>query len=129
MSEAQMDSMKAINDPLREQQAAQVPWVRFWMDFDPAPTLRRVRVPALVLQGGTDWQVAPEQADAIAAALREGGNRDVTVRLFPGLNHLFLADPAGTPDPSTYAALPSKQVPAEVLGTLADWLAERLHAR
>jgi hypothetical protein len=128
MSEARMDSMKAINDPLREQQAAQVPWVRFWMDFDPAPTLRRVRVPALVLQGGTDWQVAPEQADAIADALREGGNRDVTVRLFPGLNHLFLADPAGTPDPSTYATLPSRQVPAEVLGALADWLAERLRA-
>ena len=126
MSQAQMDSMKRVNDPLREQAAAQVPWVRFWMDFDPAPTLRRVRVPALVLQGGTDWQVAPEQADAIAAALREGGNRDVTVRVFPGLNHLFLMDPAGTPDASTYATLPSKQVPPEVLGTLADWIVERL---
>lgn len=129
MSPARMDSMRAINDPLRERQAAQIPWLRFWMDFDPAPTLRRVRAPVLVLQGATDWQVAPEQADAIAAALREGGNRDVTVRVFPGLNHLFLHDPAGAPDPAGYAALPDKQVPAAVLGALADWLAERLRAR
>jgi|GEM_PF-5782112 len=129
MSEARMDSMAVINDPIRERQAAQIPWIRYWMDFDPAPTLRRVRVPALVLQGGTDWQVAPEQADAIAAALREGGNRDVTVRRFPTLNHLFLPDPEGVPDPTRYATLPDKQVPAEVIGALADWLVERLRAR
>lgn len=126
MSPAQMDSMKAINDPLREAQAAQVPWLRFWMDYDPAPVLRRVRAPALVLQGGTDWQVAPEQADVIAAALREGGNRNVTVRVLPGLNHLFLPDPGGRADPAGYAALMDTQVPAEVLDTLADWLVERL---
>lgn len=126
MSAARMDSMRAINDPLREQQAAQVPWLRFWMDFDPVPTLRRVRAPALVLQGATDWQVAPEQADVIAAALREGGNRQVTVRVFPGLNHLFLRDPGDRVDPAAYATLPDKQVPAEVLGALADWLAATL---
>ncbi|HEX2079699.1 MAG TPA: alpha/beta fold hydrolase [Longimicrobium sp.] len=129
MSQAAMDSMKAINDPIREQQAAMIPWVRWWMDFDPVPTLRRVRAPALVLQGGTDWQVAPEQAGAIAAALREGGNRDVTVRHFPGLNHLFLSDPGGAVTPGAYARLPSREVPAEVLGALADWLAARLAVR
>jgi len=123
MSEAKMDSAKAINDPLRERQAAQIPWLRWWMDFDPAPTLRRVRVPALVLQGGTDWQVAPEQAQAIAAALREGGNRDVTVRVFPTLNHLFLPDPAPKISAEHYATLPSKEVPGEVLSTLAEWMA------
>jgi hypothetical protein len=69
------------------------------------------------------------QVGSPASRRFEGGNRDVTVRVFPGLNHLFLADPASTPDASTYAALPSKQVPAEVPGTLADWLVERLHAR
>lgn len=126
MSAAQMDSMRAVNDPLREAQAAQLPWLRYWMELDPAPALRRVRAPALVLQGATDWQVAPEQAEFIAAALREGGNRDVTVRVFPGLNHLFLPDAGDRADPAAYASLPDKQVPAEVLGALADWLAGRL---
>lgn len=129
LSEAQMDSMKAVNDPLREQQASQIPWLRWWMDHDPAPTLRRMRAPALVLQGAKDWQVAPEQAEVIAAALREGGNRDVTVRVFPGLNHLFLADPGDSATPGGYASLPSKEVPPEVLDALADWLVERLRAR
>lgn len=128
LSQAGMDSMAAVNDPLRERQAALVPWIRWWMDYDPVPVLRRVRAPALVLQGETDWQVAPEQADAIAAALREGGNRDVTVREFPGLNHLFLPDPGGAVAPGAYARLPSKEVPGEVLGALAEWLAARLGA-
>ncbi|HEU0013582.1 MAG TPA: DUF4019 domain-containing protein [Longimicrobium sp.] len=126
MSEAKMDSMKAVNDPLRERQAAQMPWVRFWMDHDPATALRRVRVPALVLQGGTDWQVAPEQAEVIAAALREGGNADVTVRVFPGLNHLFLYDPEPKISPDHYGSLPGKEVPPAVLSTLAEWLAAKL---
>ncbi|HEU0299334.1 MAG TPA: alpha/beta fold hydrolase [Longimicrobium sp.] len=129
LSQAEMDSMAATNDPIREQQAAHIPWLQWWMDFDPAPTLRRVRAPALVLQGATDWQVAPEQAADIATALREGANRDVTLRVFPGLNHLFVPDSGGEVSPSAYARLPSKEVPAEVLGALADWLVERLRAR
>ena len=51
--------------------------------------------------------------------MRSAGNRNVTVRTFPKLNHLFLLDERGNTD---YSALPSKQVPPEVLGAIADWL-------
>ena len=73
--------------------------------------------------------MTPEQAEALGAAIVEGGATDVTVRVFPNLNHLFVPDPVGTADPASYAALPSKQVSPEVLGALADWLVERLDAR
>jgi dipeptidyl aminopeptidase/acylaminoacyl peptidase len=96
------------------------------MDYDPLPTARRLRVPVLILQGATDRQVPAEQADELAAATRSGGDREVTVRVFPDVNHLFLHDPAGTAGIATYAALPSKSVPADVLTTLGDWLATRL---
>jgi dienelactone hydrolase len=110
-----------------EQLAARNAWTRFFLDYDPLATARRVRVPVLILQGETDQQVSPEQADTLAAAFRAGGDRDVTVRLFPDTDHLFLADPDGYP--SKYALLPSRAVRPAVLGTIADWLAAHLRPR
>jgi dienelactone hydrolase len=123
---AALDSAFAAGVAGRDSAAAEVPWVRWFMEHDPLPVARRLRAPVLILQGATDRQVTADQAGELQAAIRAGGNRDVTVRVFPALNHLFLADPAGTPDPAAYARLPEKRVPAEVLGTLADWLARRL---
>ncbi len=48
----------------------------------------------------------------------------VTLRVFSGLNHLFLPDASG--NPAGYGLLPEKQIPSEVLGTRADWLAAEL---
>lgn len=125
---AALDSAVAAALVQRDAAAEGMPWVRWFLAHDPLPVARQVRVPVLVLQGGTDQQVTPEQADELGAAIRAAGNADVTVRVFPGLNHLFLRDPAGTANPALYAALPDKRVPPEVLGALADWLADRLHA-
>jgi dienelactone hydrolase len=129
LSGAALDSAQAAAIVQREAVAGSMPWIRWFLDHDPLPVARRVRVPVLVLAGGTDMQVSAEQADELGAAMRDAGNRDVTVRVFPGLNHLFLPDAAGTADPALYAALPDKRVPGEVLGVLADWLVERLGAR
>ena len=104
--------------------AKTMPWIQFFLDYDPIATAKRVKQPVLILQGATDRQVTPEQAPALAAAFRAGGNRDVTMRIFPSTDHLFLADPVG--NPSGYASLPSKNVRPEVLGAIADWLSARL---
>ena len=101
-------------------------WTAFWFEHDPLPVARRLRAPVLVLQGETDVQITPDQADELAEAIRAAGNRDVTVRRFPDTNHLFVADPSG--DPMGYAALPSVEVRRDVLGAVADWLARRLRA-
>jgi len=97
-----------------------VPWIHFFLDYDPIATAKRVRQPVLILQGATDQQVTPAQAPELAAAFRSGGNRDVAMKIFPSTDHLFLADPVG--NPGGYASLPSKQLRREVLGTMADWL-------
>jgi len=105
--------------------ASASPWMRWFRAYDPLPTARRVRQPVLILQGAVDRQVSAGQADTLAAAMREAGNRDVTEHVFPHLNHLFLVSPTDG-SPSEYPALKDTQIGRDVLDTLADWLAQRL---
>ena len=53
--------------------------------------------------------------------MRLAGNRAVTVRRFPGLNHLFLQS-LGDGSPSEYGNLKDTQVQPAVLDTIAAWL-------
>jgi hypothetical protein len=99
-------------------------WKAFFAGYDPLRTARRVRTPTLILQGETDRQVPLAEAGTLARAMRAGGNRRVTVRTFPRLNHLMLEDPSG--NPLRYRALPSYHVRNDLRGALADWLARTL---
>jgi hypothetical protein len=102
-----------------------LPWLRWFRAYEPLPTARRVRQPALIVQGALDRQVTAGQADSLGAAMRAGGNRDVTVRVFPRLNHLFLVSETDG-SPAEYAALTDVAVPADVLDTIAVWLRQHL---
>lgn len=100
-------------------------WLRYFLEHDPLPVARRVTAtPVLILQGATDRQVTADQADELASAFREAGNTDVTVRVFPDVNHLMLRDADG--NPAGYATLEDTAVVPALLGTLADWVVERL---
>jgi dipeptidyl aminopeptidase/acylaminoacyl peptidase len=103
------------------------PWVKEFLSYDPLPTIRKVRQPILILQGGIDRQVTAEQAEMLEQAARGAGNRDVAVHLWPNLNHLFL--PAKTGAFSEYSRLETQTVGDDVLKTLGDWLEARLKAK
>jgi alpha-beta hydrolase superfamily lysophospholipase len=118
-TEAQRDSLRRLIPAALDSLQRTNRWMRYFMTTDPLVMARRVRQPVLILQGDTDRQVTPDQADALAAALTAAGNRDVTLRRFPDTNHLFLADPSG--DPQRYAALPDSRIRREVLGALVEW--------
>lgn len=120
LSPAQRDSTLAKSLADIDSAAAKQNWVRFFLSYNPLATARQVSVPVLILQGATDHQVTPEQADTLAAAFRAGGNHDVTERVFPNTDHLFIADSSG--QPAGYSSLPSHSVRPEVLGAIADWL-------
>jgi fermentation-respiration switch protein FrsA (DUF1100 family) len=100
------------------------PWGRWFLSYDPLTTMRKVRQPVLIMQGALDQQVTAEQARLLEEAARAGGNRDVTVRLFPGLNHLFL--PAKSGEEREYLKLETYSLSDEVLSAIADWLQTRL---
>lgn len=100
------------------------PWIKFFLDYDPKATAAKVKTPTLILQGATDQQVTAEQAEALAKALRAGGNRDVTVNVVPNANHLFIDDPSG--NPSGYSALTTGRIRGDVMQTLVGWLKTKL---
>jgi dipeptidyl aminopeptidase/acylaminoacyl peptidase len=101
------------------------PWMKFFLTYDPAATMRRVKTPVLILTGSNDQQAAPDQVTLEAAAFKSGGNKDVTARVIPGLNHLFVADSDGFP--GNYGKLPPPVVMrADVVEIITGWLAKRL---
>ncbi len=96
------------------------PWFRFFLSYDPRPTLMKVRVPVLAINGETDTQVpAHEDLAAIEQALKDGGNRDYKIVLLPRLNHLFQTSNTGAP--SEYAQIEETIAPV-ALETMGDWI-------
>ncbi len=103
------------------------PWFRYFLAYDPAPTLRRVKCPVLALDGERDLQVpAKADLDAIEQALKDGGNKDVTVKELPKLNHLFQTCETGAP--TEYAKIEETFAPA-ALQLISDWIGKRFVAR
>jgi hypothetical protein len=99
-------------------------WIGFFLDHDPLPTARRLRLPVLILQGATDRQVTADQAEELAEAIRSAGNRKVVRHTFAETNHLFLADREGYP--GGYTRLRDTRLRRNVLGLLTDWLVATL---
>lgn len=96
------------------------PWFRYFLSYDPAPTLRRVKCPVLAINGEKDLQVPPQQnLPAIRMALEEGGNKHFEIVELPGLNHLFQTAKTGAP--SEYAGIEETMSPA-AMKTIADWV-------
>lgn len=112
----------ADTETLRQSNVALMltPWFRFFLSYDPRPTLMKVKCPVLAINGELDLQVAAEQnLPAIEHALRAGGNGDVTAIRLPRLNHLFQS--AHTGAPSEYREIEETINPA-ALKIMGDWI-------
>ena len=99
------------------------PWFRYFVNYDPAPTLRKVACPVLAINGEKDLQVPPkENLAAIRKALETGGNRNVETDELPGLNHLFQTATTGAP--SEYAEIEETMSPV-ALEKVAGWIIQQ----
>ncbi|MDR1153805.1 MAG: alpha/beta hydrolase [Bacteroidales bacterium] len=96
------------------------PWMQYFLRCDPAPALERVKCPVLAVNGDKDLQVpAKVNLPAISRALKKGGNKNVTVKEYPGLNHLFQECTTGSP--GEYASIEQTFSPA-VLKDITEWI-------
>jgi len=100
-----------------------VPWFCFFLEYDPATDLSKVRCPVLAINGEKDTQISPKQnLPAIKKALESGGNKNITIVELPGLNHLFQT--AKTGSPSEYIEIEETIAPV-ALNTISDWIAKQ----
>jgi pimeloyl-ACP methyl ester carboxylesterase len=97
------------------------PWFLYFISYDPAPALRQLRCPVLVLNGSKDLQVPPAQnLPAIRAALAD--DKQAQIVELPGLNHLFQTAQTGAP--AEYAKIEETMAPV-ALQTIAAWVLEQ----
>jgi pimeloyl-ACP methyl ester carboxylesterase len=74
------------------------PWFKYFLTYDPAPALEKVKCPVLALYGEKDLQVPPKQnIAAVRKALIKGGNKIFIVEEIESLNHLFQYSLTGLP--------------------------------
>ncbi len=96
------------------------PWFKFFISYDPVPTLEKVKCPVLALDGSKDVQVPPkEDLEAIKKALEEGGNKNFETLELNGLNHLFQT--AETGSPSEYGKI-EETISPKALKVIGDWI-------
>jgi dienelactone hydrolase len=92
----------------------------YWLDLrehDPLAIAKGLKQPLLILQGGRDYQVTEVDFNRWKAAL--GAQPNVTFKLYPKLNHLFLAG-EGKSTPDEYEE--PGHVAEAVVTDLAEWL-------
>mgnify|MGYP000962551712 CR=1 FL=1 len=100
------------------------PWYINFIKYDPAPTLAKVKCPILAINGDKDLQVsAKANLPAITRATEKGGNKRVTVKSLPGLNHLF--QEAATGQPSEYAKIEQTISPI-ALAEIQGWVQKQV---
>ncbi|HEX9253231.1 MAG TPA: prolyl oligopeptidase family serine peptidase, partial [Ignavibacteriaceae bacterium] len=96
------------------------PWFKYFLRFDPAPVLEKVKCPVLAINGEKDLQVPPkENLSAIESALKKGGNQNFEVKMLPGLNHLFQTTTTGKI--SEYGKIEETISPL-ALDTMLEWI-------
>lgn len=96
------------------------PWLHYFAKFDPAPVFKKVKCPVLALNGSKDLQVpAAVNLDAIKKAVTSGGNKNVTTKILPDLNHFFQECKTGLP--SEYSSIEQTLSPI-ALEEISKWI-------
>ena len=100
------------------------PWMVYFIKYNPAIILGKVKCPVLAINGSKDLQVpAKENLTAIQTALAKGGNQKVTIKELDKLNHLFQECETGSP--SEYAEIEQTISPV-ALELLLSWINEQV---
>lgn len=100
------------------------PWYDYFVDFDPAPVIKQIKCPALLLNGDKDSQVmAASNIPVIRALLSDNEKHQLpdnqVIKVYPGLNHLFQHCTTGMP--AEYGSI-EETISEEVLHDIAEWI-------
>lgn len=96
------------------------PWFKYFIGYNPAPNLAKVKCPVLAINGMLDVQVLfkPNLA-GIKQALIQGKNKHYKIVEYEGMNHLF--QEAKTGDVTEYKTI-EQTISPKVLNDMAVWI-------
>ncbi len=96
------------------------PWMNYFLNINPELLFKRVKCPVLAINGEKDLQVPPnENLEGIRRTLEKGGNKNVTTKVLPQLNHLFQECQKGLP--LEYSSIEQTFSP-EALSLIYKWI-------
>ncbi len=98
-------------------------WRRSWfplvLGFNPAPVWEKVKSPVLNVLGELDMNVkVSENVPIMERALKKGGNKDFTIKVFPKANHAIMVLEQGRP-----------RLASGYLDFMTDWILKRVSVR
>ena len=115
----QEEQKNAIDQRIK---AVNTPWFKYFLTYDPQPTLAKVKCAVLALNGSKDVQVpATSNLEAIKKAITNSGNQNVKTMELENLNHLFQNCETGAI--SEYAQI-EETIEPEVLLIIKNWIWE-----
>lgn len=120
MSPEQLKDLNTIQQLSAQISSMTSPWYLHFMRYDPTQDLKKLKCPVLALNGEKDIQVdAAMNLTAIQERITENGNKNVTVKAYPNLNHLFQTCEKGTL--AEYGQL-EETINPEVLKDIIEWI-------
>lgn len=104
----------------KQAQAITLPWMRYFLKYDPRTDLAKMHCHLLALNGEKDMQVEAEaNLKAIKEASKSENGRRITIMQYPGLNHLFQHCQTGMVN--EYARI-EETISPEVLNDITTWI-------
>ena len=120
MSPEQLKDLNTIQQLSAQISSMTSPWYLHFMRYDPGQDLKKLKCPVLALNGKKDIQVdAVMNLTAIQKRITGNGNKNVTVKAYPNLNHLFQTCKKGTL--AEYGQL-EETINPEVLKDIIEWI-------
>ena len=94
-------------------------WLNYFLNYQPAENLSKIKIPVLALNGSYDIQITcTENLAGIDAALKKAGNKHYQIKELPSLNHLFQTSKAKG---QSYEAI-DETFNAEAANMAANWI-------
>lgn len=99
------------------------PWYRYFLNYNPVATLKKVTIPVLALNGDCDFITSSQKTlPVIEQALKEAKNVDYTIIELPNMNHCFQECQTGSM--AEYATI-EQTISPKVLEIIVTWILER----
>ena len=102
----------------QQDELQQIPWLKWFSDYDPTDDISHTRCPVLALNGARDCQVISEQNLTAIRQLLPPSKKNL-IKEYPELNHLFQHCTTGL---NTEYGNIEETISPEVLDDIADWI-------